>query len=73
MFAILIGGGLFGFLGMLIGIPFFAVIYYLVRRVVNYSIKKRNLPVETEGYVKARGVDEATNSLVYAESKKKRK
>lgn len=73
MFAILIGGGLFGFLGMLIGIPFFAVIYYLVRRVVNYSIKKRNLPVETEVYVKAVGVDETTNSLVYAESKKKRK
>ena len=30
MFAILIGGGMFGFLGMLLGVPTFAVIYYIV-------------------------------------------
>ena len=29
MFAILIGGGMFGFLGMLLGVPTFAVIYYI--------------------------------------------
>lgn len=41
MFAILIGGGMFGFLGMLLGVPTFAVIYYIVRRVVNYALRKR--------------------------------
>ena len=41
MFAILIGGGMFGFLGMLLGVPTFAVIYYIVKRVVNYALRKK--------------------------------
>lgn len=34
MFAILIGGGMFGFLGMLLGVPTFAVIYYIVKELL---------------------------------------
>lgn len=41
MFSILIGGGLFGFLGMLLGVPVFAMIYYIIRRLVNHSIRKK--------------------------------
>ena len=31
VFSILLGGGLFGFIGMLLGVPTFAVIYFLVK------------------------------------------
>ena len=65
MFSILIGGGLFGFLGMLLGVPVFAVIYYIVRRVVNYALRKKKLPEETMQYTKTVGVDTNSNKLKY--------
>ena len=62
MFAILIGGGLFGFLGMLLGVPVFAMIYYIVQRLVNHSIRKRQLPEATDAYVDVKSVDLSTGS-----------
>lgn len=53
VFAILLGGGLFGFLGMVFGVPSFAVIYYLVKRTAEYLLRKRNLPVNTDIYHEA--------------------
>lgn len=43
-------GGLFGVLGMIIGVPIFAVIYAGIRSLVNTSLKKKNLPYETKKY-----------------------
>lgn len=51
MFAILIGGGLFGFMGMIIGVPIFAVIYAFVTRWLNKRLKKKELPVATAAYL----------------------
>lgn len=65
MFAILIAGGIWGFFGMLLGVPVFAVIYYIISKLVRYGVKRRNLPEATKDYVKARGVDEKTNTLRY--------
>ena len=73
MFSILIGGGLFGFLGMLLGVPVFAMIYYIIRRLVNHSIRKKNLTTVTEAYVEAAGVDEATGAIIYYGEKQKKK
>lgn len=39
VFAILVFGGLWGFPGMLLGVPIMAVIYYIVSNVVTYSLK----------------------------------
>ena len=50
VFAIVLGGGMFGILGMLIGVPAFAVIYYLIRSFVNYRIAKKKLPIESDFY-----------------------
>jgi len=50
IFAILVGGGLFGFIGMIIGIPIFAVIYAYVGRYVRYKLRQKDLPVETLHY-----------------------
>lgn len=51
IFSIVIAGGLFGFLGMLLGVPLFAVIYYLINESVRYKLQKNSLPVETEVYM----------------------
>lgn len=46
MFAILVGGGLFGILGMFIGVPIFSVIYFLVKDIVDERLEKKRLVVE---------------------------
>lgn len=50
VFAILIGGGMFGIIGMILGVPTFAVIYYIVNMLINHLLDKKNLPIETEAY-----------------------
>ena len=50
VFSILLGGGLFGFIGMIAGVPTFAVIYYIVKMVVEQKLGKRKLPPETKIY-----------------------
>ena len=51
LISILLGGGLFGVMGMLLGVPVFAVIYMLVKDYVENRLKKRKLPCSTEKYV----------------------
>ena len=41
--AIVIGGGLFGFAGMLLGVPTFAVLYSLTREWVHHRLEKKGL------------------------------
>lgn len=48
--AILLGGGLFGFVGMIMGVPTFGVIYYIVDTILNNKLEQKNLPVESENY-----------------------
>lgn len=65
VFAILVGGGLFGFAGMLLGVPTFAVIYYIISNVIGYILRRRKLPEDTCSYIAAAGVDAKTNQVVY--------
>lgn len=51
MFAIFVGGGLFGFAGMLLGVPFFAVIYALISESVAFLLKKKRLSHRTKDYI----------------------
>lgn len=44
--AIVVGGGLFGFIGMILGVPTFAVIYMTMRDVVDARLKTRKLDGE---------------------------
>lgn len=49
-FALLLFGGIFGFLGMIIGVPAFAVVYYAVVQFMNKKLIKKGLPVESHLY-----------------------
>jgi predicted PurR-regulated permease PerM len=51
MFAILVGGGLFGFVGMVLGVPTFAVLYYYSGKLLRKKLKRKNMPEETEEYM----------------------
>lgn len=52
IFAILFFGGIFGILGMFIGVPTFGVIYTLMREWVSVRLNEKNLPTATEDYIK---------------------
>ena len=51
MFAIFVGGGLFGFAGMVLGVPVFAVIYALISESVAYLLKRKRLSHRTKDYI----------------------
>lgn len=50
MVAILVGGGLWGIVGMFLGVPLFACIYTAVRSFSTYWLRKKGLPVDTASY-----------------------
>lgn len=50
VFSVTFFGGMFGFVGMLIGVPTFAVIYNLISRFAAYCLHKKGMPTNTEAY-----------------------
>ena len=53
MISIVIGGGLFGFAGMLLGVPVFGTVYAIVKSILDLRLTKKNLPVPVEAYADA--------------------
>lgn len=52
LFSILLFGGLFGFLGMIIAVPTWAVLMNLLRRYTNWRLREKQLPESSEEYLK---------------------
>lgn len=50
IFAITFFGGIYGIMGMIIGVPVFAVIYAFTKRFVNRRLKTKSLPSDTALY-----------------------
>ncbi len=76
IFATLIGGGFFGFMGMVLGVPVFATFYYLAQKLLAYILRKKGLPQETTAYTELTGINLSTNRPDYTktpEPEKKRK
>ena len=59
--SILLGGGLFGFVGMVMGVPAFAVFYYIVDMILDNRLRQKNLPTDTTCYSKKSYVDAEGN------------
>lgn len=71
--SILVFGGLWGFPGMLLGVPVTAVLQYIVRKLLDHALKKRGLVSDTESYVELVRVDKTTNALIYSDEQKTKK
>lgn len=56
--AILVFGGVFGFAGMMLGVPIFAVLYTLIADGVNKRLRKKHYPIETDAYYSIRTTDD---------------
>ncbi|MCI8401653.1 MAG: AI-2E family transporter [Lachnospiraceae bacterium] len=67
IFSILLGGGLFGFAGMILSVPVCGVFYYIAKRLVEYRLQIRSFPVETKDYGQAGVIlDPDTKTLIKA-------
>lgn len=64
LFAILVGSGLLGPIGMIVGVPLFAVILMGVHSFVRHRLRKRGLPVETAVYADLDYIDPSTGEPV---------
>lgn len=71
LFAIIVFGGLFGFVGMLIGVPLFAIIYAFFNGVCSRRLAQNKLPLSTNEFAKINYIDPVTNKPVYYTKKSK--
>ncbi len=65
VFAILVGGGLFGVPGMIIGVPLLAVIFYIIRNALDHVMEKKGLPQDPTEFEKVESLDLEANKLVF--------
>ena len=71
MFAIILGSGLFGFWGMLLGVPVFVVIYTVIQNLIIKKLKKSDLPWKIADYKEMDYIDPATLQVVKKASVRK--
>lgn len=64
LFAIMIFGGLFGLIGMLIGVPIFALLYGYISNKFNTMLIKKKLPIDTNEYEKLIRINSENNKIV---------
>lgn len=64
MFAIIIGGGFFGFMGMLLGVPVFVVIYTLMKHLTRRKLRRSGLPEDYVSYENLHHIDPKTGEHI---------
>lgn len=64
LFSILLFGGLYGFVGMIIAVPAFAVIYSMISGLVNRSLRKKDLSLNTSDYADLKRIDEDKKTYI---------
>lgn len=71
LFSILFFGGLWGIVGMVVGIPTFAVLTRLSERALAHFLRRKKLPVAEECYDNLERIDEEDGSFRYESKGKK--
>ncbi|MGL4913955.1 MAG: AI-2E family transporter [Romboutsia sp.] len=51
LFSLLVAGKLLGIIGMIIGVPLFAIIYSVIKDIIEAKLNKRGLPKDTQDYM----------------------
>ena len=69
LFAIIVFGGVFGFAGMLVGVPLFAVIYSLISGVIHSRLSKKRLSIDVEDYSNLSKVNQKAGTSTYEKMK----
>ncbi|MCC8100837.1 MAG: AI-2E family transporter [Clostridiales bacterium] len=64
MVAILLFSNLLGIVGMIVGVPIFATLYYIIKRIVEEELARQKLPTDTMEYVRLEKIDE-NGQMIY--------
>ena len=64
LFSILLFGGIFGIVGMIIGVPTFAIVYRFLSRQSALALAKKDLSTESESYLNLNYIDKETKVYV---------
>lgn len=72
LFAIIVGAGLFGFAGMLLGVPVFVVLYTGVTNLINRKLERSGLPTEEKYYENLDYISSETGEAVFKEENRRR-
>lgn len=70
LIGLMIGGGLFGFAGMLLAVPVFAVVYMLFKEFLNSRLEKKKLPTIGALYSPEK-IDRYVDGYSYSEEERK--
>jgi len=65
LFAILVGGGMFGIVGLLLGVPVFTLIYTFIKWLVNRRLEAKDMPIDTAIYNNVKNYDEEKSELEF--------
>lgn len=65
LFAILLFGGLFGFVGMLLGVPVYAVLSHIISDIIARLLRDKNLPEDEDNYEHLDHIDEKSLATVH--------
>ena len=65
--SILVFGNLFGVVGMLVGVPIFALIYGYLTNQINHVLKNKKLPVNNEEYLHLGRINPKNNQIIEIE------
>ncbi|MER2235484.1 MAG: AI-2E family transporter [Candidatus Limivicinus sp.] len=71
IFSIILGSGLFGFWGMVLGVPVFVVIYTIINNLIVKKLKRSDLPWKLSDYKEMDYIDPATLQVVKKASVRK--
>lgn len=72
LFSILLFGGLMGFVGMVIGVPTFAVIYDLIKKYSNWMLRKKKLATDTAVYEELSSIEQEGEGYRYVHNKEEK-
>ena len=64
LFAIIVFGDLFGFIGMIVGVPIFAIMYHFISFYLRKYLERKNLPSDSKDYEDIKYIDENTKKVV---------
>ncbi len=67
LFSILLFGGLFGIVGMIIAVPTWAIIYRTISRVSEHFLRKKGLEPDSSSYVNLDYIDEESKKYIKLE------
>ena len=63
--SLLLFGGLFGMVGMILGVPIFSIFYSFINGLIKRRLEDKKLPVDSKDYEKLLYIDEKTGELIY--------